>query len=97
MSLVGLWERWREPEQGEEIASCTNIVCGANEEVAPLHDRMPVILALAGSTHGWIPRRRRSGPASFCGRRPDGVGRGGDCAFEPRPAERPREGIAGPD
>jgi putative SOS response-associated peptidase YedK len=29
---------------GEDILSTAIIVCGANQQVAPLHDRMPVIL-----------------------------------------------------
>ena len=30
--------------QGQGIRSCTIITCGPNELVAPIHDRMPVIL-----------------------------------------------------
>ena len=43
-ALAGLWERWRNPENGEKVESCTIIVTDANELVAPLHDRMPVII-----------------------------------------------------
>lgn len=44
MALAGLWERW----QGagvEPIESCTVLTTESNELVAPLHDRMPVILS----------------------------------------------------
>ena len=41
-AFVGLWERW---EKGDEpVESCTLITCEANGVVAPVHDRMPVIL-----------------------------------------------------
>jgi putative SOS response-associated peptidase YedK len=40
---VGLWECWESPE-GEVIESCSIITTAANELVAPMHDRMPVIL-----------------------------------------------------
>jgi putative SOS response-associated peptidase YedK len=43
MAFAGLWETWRDP-QGGTLRSCTIVTTGANEEVAALHDRMPVIL-----------------------------------------------------
>jgi putative SOS response-associated peptidase YedK len=43
-AFAGLWETWRSPE-GEMIRSCTIITTQANELVAPIHDRMPVILS----------------------------------------------------
>jgi putative SOS response-associated peptidase YedK len=42
--LAGLWELWQAPG-GETIRSCTVITCPANDLIAPLHDRMPVVLA----------------------------------------------------
>ncbi len=41
-AFAGLWERWR--HQGQVIESCTILTTDANERLAPLHDRMPVIL-----------------------------------------------------
>ncbi len=41
--FAGLWESWRQPD-GEALLSCTLITCAANETVAPIHERMPVIL-----------------------------------------------------
>jgi len=43
-ALAGLWEWWQDRESGEAIASFTIITCAANAVIAPLHDRMPVIL-----------------------------------------------------
>jgi putative SOS response-associated peptidase YedK len=42
-AFAGLWELWRDPE-GEMVHSCTIVTCAANELVAPVHERMPVIL-----------------------------------------------------
>ncbi|MBA3530657.1 MAG: SOS response-associated peptidase [Ardenticatenales bacterium] len=42
-AFAGLWELWRDPE-GEVVHSCTLITCAANDLVAPVHARMPVIL-----------------------------------------------------
>ncbi len=42
-AFAGLWERWRNPEH-EWILSCSIITTAANALVAPIHDRMPVIL-----------------------------------------------------
>ncbi|MGD0741776.1 MAG: SOS response-associated peptidase [Acidimicrobiales bacterium] len=48
MAFAGLWESWRDPRaQGDEagwIRTCTIITTEANPEVAPIHDRMPVLL-----------------------------------------------------
>ncbi|MDX2170044.1 MAG: SOS response-associated peptidase [Deltaproteobacteria bacterium] len=43
LAFAGLWDVWR-PASGEPIASCTIITTGANPLLAPIHDRMPVIL-----------------------------------------------------
>ncbi len=42
-TFAGLWETWRDP-QGQTLRSCTIITCQANERVALIHERMPVIL-----------------------------------------------------
>jgi putative SOS response-associated peptidase YedK len=44
-AFAGLWERWKQPSDGTVVRSCTIITCPANQLVAPIHDRMPVILA----------------------------------------------------
>jgi putative SOS response-associated peptidase YedK len=41
--LAGLWEIWR-PEEGEPVHSCTIVVTDANDAIAAVHDRMPVVL-----------------------------------------------------
>ena len=49
-AFAGLWEKWRDPnnldEDGEplELHSCTIITCAANDTMAEVHDRMPVVL-----------------------------------------------------
>lgn len=42
-ALAGLWEKWQAPE-GEPVESCTILTTSANELMATIHDRMPVIL-----------------------------------------------------
>lgn len=44
MAFAGLWSTWRDPATGETIRTATIITTSANEVLAPLHDRMPVIL-----------------------------------------------------
>jgi putative SOS response-associated peptidase YedK len=41
-AFAGLWERWHKGDAA--IESCTILTTRANELIAPLHDRMPVIL-----------------------------------------------------
>jgi putative SOS response-associated peptidase YedK len=43
MALAGLWEGWRSPA-GEWLRSFTIVTTSANPMLAPLHERMPVIL-----------------------------------------------------
>lgn len=43
MMLAAIWESWKSPEGGT-IESCSILTTTSNELVAPLHDRMPVIL-----------------------------------------------------
>ena len=43
MALAGLWDGWRGPD-GAVVRSFAIIVTAANETMAPIHDRMPVIL-----------------------------------------------------
>jgi putative SOS response-associated peptidase YedK len=44
MAMAGLWDRWK-GEEGSPIESCTILTTDANELIAPLHDRMPVIIS----------------------------------------------------
>ena len=43
--LGGLWENWKEPTSGEWIRTFAIITTDANELVAQIHNRMPLILA----------------------------------------------------
>jgi putative SOS response-associated peptidase YedK len=42
--LAGLWEHWADKDSGESLQTMTLITRPANEFMAPLHHRMPVIL-----------------------------------------------------
>jgi putative SOS response-associated peptidase YedK len=44
-ALAGLWERWTNPQDGHMVETYTIVTTGANETLARLHDRMPVIVA----------------------------------------------------
>ena len=43
--LAGIWENWKEPASGDWIRTFAIITTDANELVADIHDRMPVILS----------------------------------------------------
>ena len=42
-AFAGLWDSWKSPD-GALLRTCTIITTNANELVAPVHNRMPVIL-----------------------------------------------------
>ena len=44
MLFAGLYESWLDPDTNEWIRTFTILTTDANETVAPVHDRMPVIL-----------------------------------------------------
>jgi putative SOS response-associated peptidase YedK len=44
MAMGGLWESWTDPASGEILRTFCVITTAANEIMAPIHDRMPVIL-----------------------------------------------------
>lgn len=43
LALAGLWDLWEGP--GGALLTCTILTTAANAAMAPIHDRMPVILA----------------------------------------------------
>lgn len=53
MAFAGLWEQWTDRTSGERIASCTIITTPANATLAPIHDRMPVIVERE-DYEGWL-------------------------------------------
>jgi len=50
--FAGLWDAWKTPE-GEWLKTCTIITGEPNEIVAPIHNRMAVILP-RGIEHDWL-------------------------------------------
>ena len=44
-ALGGLWEAWRSREDGEWLITCAILTTEPNELLAPIHDRMPVMIA----------------------------------------------------
>lgn len=47
LAMAGLWDEWRSPQEqmaGDRVRSFTIITTAANALLAPLHERMPVIL-----------------------------------------------------
>ena len=53
--FAGLWTIWHDPESDEPLRTCTIITTSANDLVAPVHDRMPVILP-RDSEEAWLDR-----------------------------------------
>jgi len=47
LALAGLWSSWTDPESGDSVRTCTIVTGSPSDVVAPIHDRMPVILAKA--------------------------------------------------
>ncbi len=52
-AFAGLWATWHAPND-TTLRSCTIITTMANEVLAPIHDRMPVMLADADEEGRWL-------------------------------------------
>ena len=55
-ALGGIWEFWRPREGGEGIASCAILTTDPNGLLAPIHDRMPVIVP-PNKYRAWLDSR----------------------------------------
>jgi putative SOS response-associated peptidase YedK len=44
ITIAGLWDTWHDRQAGETVQSCAMIITDANEFVAEVHDRIPVVL-----------------------------------------------------
>ncbi len=54
--MAGLWEHWE--GEGSSIESCAIITTRANDLMAEIHDRMPVILSPETTAH-WLHAKDR--------------------------------------
>jgi putative SOS response-associated peptidase YedK len=61
MAFAGLWDAWKDPASGEWLQSFTIITTDANELMATVHDRMPVILH-PGNFDRWLAREETDQP-----------------------------------
>ncbi|MEZ4320119.1 MAG: SOS response-associated peptidase [Myxococcota bacterium] len=43
-AMAGLWAKWTNPADGEDVLSCSIVTIGPNSLMEDIHDRMPVIL-----------------------------------------------------
>ncbi|HEY6096439.1 MAG TPA: SOS response-associated peptidase [Candidatus Deferrimicrobium sp.] len=51
-AFAGLWDRWESPEE-DAVETCAILTTSANAVLAPIHDRMPVILP-PGEYDRWL-------------------------------------------
>ena len=63
MAMAGIWQDWT--GGGDPLATCAVVTCAANAAMAPIHDRLPVILSpedwalwLGEAGHGAAPLMR---------------------------------------
>jgi putative SOS response-associated peptidase YedK len=73
-AFAGLWSRWRPRDpDAPPLESCTIITTSANALVAPIHDRMPVILP-AQAYAEWLDPLKRSDAVAHWLRPADAAG-----------------------
>jgi putative SOS response-associated peptidase YedK len=58
-AFAGIWDRWK-PKDGAPLLSCAIVTCAPNALMAPIHDRMPVIVP-AASRALWLARDAGAG------------------------------------
>ncbi len=52
-AFAGIWERWRDPATGDGLETCSIVTTEANDLLAAIHHRMPVILP-AEAQETWL-------------------------------------------
>ena len=55
LGFAGLWDAWKDPANGQWLQTFTIITTDANELMAPVHNRMPVIVH-PGNFDRWLSR-----------------------------------------
>ncbi len=55
LAMAGIWGRWKDKASGESISSCAVLTGPPSDSMAPIHDRMPVILP-ADLWDTWLDR-----------------------------------------
>ena len=68
LAMAGLFEAWRHEESEEWLLTCCVITVAANALMAPIHDRMPALLAPAALGRLAGPRRAGTGAAGAAAR-----------------------------
>jgi putative SOS response-associated peptidase YedK len=60
LAFAGVWEAWYDPSQETppRLRSCAIVTTTANDDLAPLHDRMPVVLP-ASVWSDWLDPERQ--------------------------------------
>jgi putative SOS response-associated peptidase YedK len=54
MVMAGLWSKWKNPANGEEVLSCSVLTGAPNDAMAEIHNGMPVILDEKTGRSGWV-------------------------------------------
>jgi len=73
LTFAGLWEFWRPDREAEPVLTFTIVTTTPNLDVAPLHDRMPVVVAPA-ARDTWMDAATPAGElAAMLAPAPDGL------------------------
>jgi putative SOS response-associated peptidase YedK len=80
VTIAALWEHWTSPG-GEAVESCTLLTTDANRKLAPIHDRMPVILPTKSHDDWLDPKSPTEAVKDWLRPAPDD-------AFDPIPVSR---------
>ncbi|MEO8463873.1 MAG: SOS response-associated peptidase [Gammaproteobacteria bacterium] len=69
LAFAGLWERWRAPD-GRTLETCVIVTMDANATLAPIHHRMPVLVARLDQARWLDPATSAAEVAEIAARAP---------------------------
>ena len=72
--MAGIWDVWKNKESDEWVQSYSVLTCAPNEEMDPIHNRMPLLFTTAEQWQAWLkPEEDRDYIEPLLTPTPDGV------------------------
>ena len=52
--MAGIWDVWKDQESDDWVKSYSVLTCAPNEEMTPIHNRMPLLFTSPEEWNAWL-------------------------------------------